>query len=614
MSTGLNGHRPPPSDCSRYAEALAGLRAGLLSSAEREDLRRHVATCAACQARRSSADEAALDAAVRRHYGVPAGRAPFLRLEDVLARSAADAEDEPPVIPTIRSTREILFMSTDAPDTFGHATTTISSQAPRGPGRGKVAAAVAAVAAIAALFALILHAAAPGSSVADKGSPTATPRALHYLGANGKWEISTVEESKQNGPVIVVAPSDPHVMYKPSIDGTPTMQRSDDGGKTWIALSLPRGDVGNTSAYLMLSVSPLDAKTVFAIVSSDASNPNCPRPAYQAYSPNGAHIGALAVLRPQSGGYNCTFEYVSTDGGATWQKPQTPEKGDVGEGQPAFQAQDGRLYSLLYPDINGPADQGHRLLRSTDGVHWQPADAQLFAQGQHVYEFAATPTGTTLFATTIPVNTFGGDATAHRQFWRSDDAGASWRNLGTFPNTRSDSQDSWLSAAALVDGKALVYYTTAQPLPSQGSDPNPTPGPEVPGLPSSTGVPMIHVSADNGHSWHISPQTGLPAGQSAASTAPVGILPDGTLVEQFVTVANVSTVPNLLQTHFTDLSFYGWKPGAASWTQLTPVIHGAVGFNRSTWLDQPTGARPAGIWTTVDDGNAVKLEYCRLTA
>jgi hypothetical protein len=117
------------------------------------------------------------------------------------------------------------------------------------------------------------------------------------------------------------------------------------------------------------------------------------------------------------------------------------------------------------------------------------------------------------------------------------------------------------------------------------------PGAELP-----TGeLPTIHVSADNGHTWQTSPSAGLPTDQRSWTPAPLGVLHDGTLV-------------------FNDLTFYGWKPGASSWTQLTPVIRGPLDLVRDGWLDQPTDAHPAGIWTLVHAGGEAELEYCRLTA
>jgi hypothetical protein len=464
---------------------------------------------------------------------------------------------------------------------------------------------------MAALFALLLHAAALGASVSEHGgSPTATPRAPRYLGANGAWTFTTLEQSKpkQIVPPISVAPSDPRVLYKPTIDGTLAVQRSDDDGATWTIFRLPRGDVGDTRADVSVSVSPLDARTVFAIIDSNPSNPHCPPQTSQAFSPNAPHIGALALLLPRAGGYSCTFEYVSADGGATWQKPQTPEKGDVGgKSFPSpIQAQDGRLYSPLTPDINGPIDLGRRLLVSADSVHWQAADTQLVAQGLRVYEFVATPTGRTLFATTIPVN-LAGDFTTQRQFWRSDDAGASWRNLGEFPNTRSDALDSWLSAAALVDGKALVYYTTTQPVPCGIITYQAVP---------CAYLPTIHVSADDGRTWQTSPHAGLPTGQVTPTRAAVGVLPDGRIVEGFVTLSFQATGPKSQTVLYSNPGLYGWKPGASSWSQLTPVISGDA-IPRQTWLEQPTGARPAGVRMVISHydacGSETKIGYCQLT-
>jgi hypothetical protein len=179
---------------------------------------------------RTSAAEAEHVGAVRRHYGVPAGRASFLHLADVRARAAQEA-DEPLAIPTIHSTREIPLMRIHTSDAGSvHAATSSVSLASRGDGRRKIAAAVA----ITALFAVILYAAAPGSSGPDRGdapTATATPRALHYLGANGIWETRSQVHTGDRG-TATAAPTDLKVLYKSPADGTLGLQRSPDGGKT----------------------------------------------------------------------------------------------------------------------------------------------------------------------------------------------------------------------------------------------------------------------------------------------------------------------------------------------------------------------------------------------
>lgn len=589
-----------PRNCSRYAEALPQLQAGGLSPTELAALGRHVRTCAACRVSRAAQEASMLDASVRRHYNAPQGHAPFLRMEDVLARVAADPDEtQDHLAETPRESLEFVEHQEQGVPAYPlHLPGRVESRNPGVHGRGRAAVAVAA--AIAALFALILHVTVPTRTTGDAGFPTPTPVVLHYLGASGSWTISGPELSPEpNSGTFVVAPSNPLIRYKTSV-GSLDVQRSDDGGATWTDYRLPSDKVGGAPFGLSLSVSPLDARIVFATVISGEANPNCPRPLV--VSAGVTHIGALSVARPRSGGYSCTFEYVSADAGATWQRPQVPAPGDIGEFglglQPAFQAQGGRLFSLLMPDVNGTVHAGYSLLSSVDGVHWQAADAQLLSHGLFVSSFVATPSGRTLFATTVPYNA---DEITQRELWRSDDAGASWRDLGPFQNGDQSSSESDLAAAAIVEGKTRIYVTTMQ----FASD--------APGS-AEVGVPTLHVSDNDGHTWQDSPDAGLPKGKGTPTPAAVGVLPDGLVVLQFVTRGETPTQDGGYYINTGDLVMYGWKPGDSAWTQLTPVIPGEVGFQRLAWLVQPASGQPAGIWTVVEDGSSAKVEYCRLTS
>lgn len=586
-----------PRNCSRYAQALPRLQAGELSSTELVALGRHVRTCAACRAIQAAQEVSMLDASVRRHYSIPQGRAPFLRMEDVLARVARDSDDAQDQLAEIpRESQEFdEHQAQEASVSPLHLPGPVESRNPGVLGRGRSA--VAAAVAIAALFALILHVTVPTHITGGAAFPTSTPIVLHYLGSSGSWTISGPELLlESNLDTFVVAPSNPLTRYK-TIVGSLVVQRSDDGGITWKEYRLPADKVGGVPFDLSLSVSPLDARIVFAIVISSAANPNCPRPVFA--SSGATHIGALSVARPHSGGYSCTFEYVSTDSGATWQRPVVPASGDIGESglglQPAFQAQGGRLFSLLVPDVNGTVHAGYSLLSSVDGVHWQAADAQLITHGVFVFSFVATPSGRTLFATTIPYNA---SEVTQRHLWRSDDAGASWRDLGPFQTGDQSNSETDLAAAAIVEGKTRIYVTTMQfASHALGA--------------FEAGVPTLHVSDNDGRTWQDSPAAGLPKGKATPTPVAVGVLPDGTVVLQFVTRGET---PGQGSITTGNLVMYGWKPGDSAWTQLTPVIPGEVGFRRPAWLVQPTSGQPAGVWTVVDDGNSVKVEYCRLTS
>jgi hypothetical protein len=262
--------------------------------------------------------------------------------------------------------------------------------------------------------------------------------------------------------------------------------------------------------------------------------------------------------------------------------------------------QGNRLFATLY----GPNDEtrlGHRLASSQDGVHWQYADAAIAAHGQAIVEWVATPGGATLYATTAPADAESTAATvaATRTFWRSDDQGATWRALGSFPTGVLRSFNGTLAGAVAVGGATYVYETdwSSTPLPELGS------------------VPIVHVTADDGQTWQIVPRAGQPAGQVIPDRT-VGVLPDGTVIAPFARYAPETRVPPTPTSRelYTQQAYYGWKPGANAWTQLTPVLPEVTPLVQVTWLVQPGATTPAGIWTEVGDGTSLKLAYCRLTA
>ncbi|MGH2485699.1 MAG: WD40/YVTN/BNR-like repeat-containing protein, partial [Ktedonobacterales bacterium] len=227
---------------------------------------------------------------------------------------------------------------------------------------------------------------------------------------------------------------DPNTVYV--VNGT-HITRSDDAGATWATLPNPANfPAGLTVSWIDLFVSPLNNKTVYA--TADLSNPNnshvnnCPSPL-----PLG-HIGAKVSL---SGVVPCEATEISTDGGATWSSLRLANNLELGSASLA--ASELGLYDTYSAS---PVTQGHwiytlagygplasvgpdRLLNSGDGgVTWGFSDTSLVARGQAPCQFAATSTGNTLFAVTVPATSFCDPAyNAPVQFWRSDDGGASWR-------------------------------------------------------------------------------------------------------------------------------------------------------------------------------------------
>jgi hypothetical protein len=477
-----------------------------------------------------------------------------------------------------------------------------------------------AIASVAALFAVLLHTFATGLSVSRNGptptiAPTGTAGALRYLGANGVWQIgSNVQVSGAVNNTLVVAPSDPKIMYHWAGDDPRSGQRSGDGGRNWTNLNVPvpQGVPGSPFIRLLLAASRFDAKTIVAMLSTDYTSHTCPDQTGTMTPSESTSLQVEATrqpvpqrldnlidaVAPPPSGHICYANFTSNDGGATWRQAQVPGQSGLAATRlgSALIGQGNRLFATL----NGPHDEirlGHRLASSEDGVHWQYADASIAAQGQAIVEFVATPGGATLFATTAPTdaNSTAANVAATRTFWRSDDQGATWRALGSFPTGVLRSFNGTLAGAVTMGGATYVYETdwSSAPLPQLGT------------------VPTVHVTADDGLTWQTVPTAGQPTGQVIPGLT-VGVLPDGTFIAPFAqyTRATSSTASD----QFTQQAYFGWKPGAHAWTQLTPVIPAVTTYFQVAWLIQPGATTPAGIWTEVGDTNSVKLAYCRLTA
>ncbi|PWT78933.1 MAG: hypothetical protein C5B60_00440 [Chloroflexi bacterium] len=472
-------------------------------------------------------------------------------------------------------------------------------QPTRSASRWRAGAPVMAVVALVAVFAVVVH------SFTAAGHPPAS--ATHP----GTWTKQYTVQA-HNGPP-VVAPGDPRVIYK--LAGSLAFQRSDDGGKTWTSYTAPNQKVTNDpQASLTLQVSPLDAMMVFATISSNPSNPNCPQVGYTADATSSSS-NTLADTVARAGGYSCTFQYVSTNGGGSWSTPVVPIRGDLGQFyftggshfNPPFVAQGNRLYTSLSPDINGPQPQGFRLVSSLDGIHWSAADALLAAQNLSVFEYAVTPTGSTVFATTLLNSPAGG---FHRDFWRSDDAGADWTDLGAFPEAPNPEDTTYLLGAGSVGGQAAAYYATVSYVTSPPSTP-------------SLGAPLdvavdgitannVYASLDNGKTWRTSPAAGVPSGQRAAPET-LGNRKDGSLVLAFDT--RLSSTGNNTSASG-NVTFYSWRPGGQTWTQLSPslaVSSAMPAGNAYQWLTPAEeNGSPATIWAVTEANDAFTLWSCAL--
>jgi BNR/Asp-box repeat len=408
--------------------------------------------------------------------------------------------------------------------------------------------------------------------------------------------------------LLVVAPGNSRVVYLiPSVFQT-TFQRSDDGGKTWKAYSAPsqevtKGvptpsiyDIGVPQLSFDLEVSPLNAMVIVATVQSGSPDPNC-----SSYS---------TLYNAQ---YTCVYQYVSTDGGSTWTTPDLPSTGYLGDIStnitqeytiPPFVVQGNRLYS------NGLG--GYRLVSSTDGVHWHAADAPLAAQNLLVFEYAATPVGSTLFATTLPAQ---GGGLFSRELWRSDDAGVHWSDLGPFPENQGGGQGETALLGAGTSGTgAIVYYGTLYP--GENGYTNYSGGQDIaPG--------DMYASVDNGKTWQTAPAVGI-AGTVAAPWY-LGTLDDGSLVLMFDTrlVANPEDPGNVGQQQPPSgtITFGAWRPGEKSWRPISPPLmalqvpqgSGLSGQvdDPGPWLIPAHAGTPQTLWALTYDTDGYTYWACR---
>jgi hypothetical protein len=560
----------PKSPCAEYTTALPKLRTGALTVSQLAKLRTHLQVCATCHEQAESISWQVIDDAMHRHYGIHSEAAPFLSLDDISLRMVTSTQSEWNEHTDVNANDHIVRLVDRGAIMRTQPARQITAivdhhQSTSRRSHWRASAAVMAVIAVVALFAVVVH------SFTSTGRHL-VPSATHP----GTWTKLYTVRTETGVPV--VAPGDPSVVYR--LTGSLAFQRSDNGGQTWTTYSAPRQKVtGDPNASLLaLQASPLNAREIFVTISSSPSNPNCPTPNYTSEIQSSSS-NVLAETATLAGGYSCTFQYVSTDGGSSWSTPVVPVKGDIGQFYfsggsqltPPFVAQGNRLYTSLSPDINGPQPQGFRLVGSTDGIHWSAADAPLAAQNLSVFEYAATSNGATVFATTLPNTSAGG---FNRELWRSDDAGVHWTDLGTFPMASNPEDTTYLMGAATLAGQTSVYYATVSYL----TVPPPTPSAAAPvfAVNGRINPNNIYASVDNGKTWQVAPMAGIPSGQGAAPLS-LGTLRNGSLVMEFDT--QLSSLRTTTAASAGNLTFFGWRPGDQTWTALSPSLAVPSGSN-----------------------------------
>ena len=215
----------------------------------------------------------------------------------------------------------------------------------------------------------------------------------------------------------------------------------------------------------------------------------------------------------------CQPQFVTTDGGATWQALRLPAPGILGvvhSPSPLshdVSAQGTALYGIVTDTVIGASGltPPGRLVVSVDGgVHWSSCDASLAAQGQRIYNFAVPPSGSTIFVIAEPANDPSAQAPTYSptlSTWMSPNGGATWIEGGS---TSGSGQPGGMPittiTAGIVNGRAVLYILDVQ-----------------------KGIMSLIASAD-GRTWKRDsqfPQWGVTGGEIPAL---LGTLPDGSAV------------------------------------------------------------------------------------
>lgn len=526
----------PP--CAEWAVLLA-LNPAELTPAEQQALADHVTGCQACQ--RAQADYTRQDTFLRQQPvpAPPEGLPPLL-----LEAWAAEEKQRQPAAPE------------SAPLPLPQRAT--QRQVRRLPVLLSTAAAVLAVALL--VSALVVsrlpiggHPAARGTSTPGVSTPTALPA------PDGAWEPVPGLAHLSSEPII--APSNRKVIYQilPYTDHQTrqlTISRSEDGGQTW--RSFPAPPVVTNLFGASLTISPLDPQVIFLYITNyDTSSSSCPSP-----------TAAAGAITAYAGFSICTVSYVSRDGGSHWQRPILPPSAQDGsDGNliipsgnlgsvtgPYLRAQGKRLYAL-----SGSASGGYHLIVSEDGGQtWRIDDAGIGAAHRYLCDAMPAPDGAVIFALVF-TNPCG--AGGSEEFWRSDDAGASWRQAGPLPGN----VQSFIVSSQGDRPMPLVYMT----VDGSGSIPS-----------------EVKVSSDGGVTWSTAPEP-------VAQYSPLyisglwGVLSDGTLLAGILRPEAEYT--------YSDPYMYRWKPGDTAWHEVSPdFIHGLTyllifGQPETIWMVQYLG-------------------------
>lgn len=500
-----------PTPCAPWVELVAQAGFGQLSAEARAALQAHLTVCPACAAVHTTyLQTAALLHQMPDPEPLP-GLPPQL-LEEWAARgqhAPAHALARTPPL------QEVFMRTSDEQTPSFHPPMPPTWRERAGRRMAAVMSAVAAVLVIALVLAALVVSHLPGK-------PSSTGTSPGTSASVSDWQA--LPHLAQVSGDTFLAPSDPRVVYQlNATQGTlVALRRSDDQGATWKSLPAPTGATPTSVTSLSLFISPTNAEHVLAIIGSEC-------PASQA-----AQAAGAGPLITRSNGQTCSTLYVSTTGGERWAPVTWPSQGSthlfLSEG---IHAQDNRLYAIL---TVVPGYTASELVESLDdGATWQVTDQGMQTEQHCLVSVVAPRTGTTLFATTL--STCGTQLTgASAQLWRSEDAGATWTPVSSFSGIGAPSAALSLMAVN-VSGQTQPVLIDQAPV----GDPR-----------SSTG---LHFSLDSGKTWQSIPAL---AGQGLANNGILGVLGDGSIVEQ------------------TQTGLYAWKAGDSTWHQVAPALAGAA--------------------------------------
>lgn len=602
----MNMHSDTPTSapqpvCDTIAPQLPLLHTGALPPAISASVEEHIRTCASCRSQRADLDR--VETVLRRMYSP--GASPFqpITLNDIHSR----VERQPAVGVTQKTSDSILMLTSPQPEN----PPTTGPQGDQGlfskrhlPLWLPRLTPVAAVILLVSLFALLFQTVAPrGSatriptSTVSPTMPLATATPIHYLGARAHWEQTAQLQGDPQTPYMIytVSEADPHVMYRFQLI-VEKVERSENSGASWQTLPIPTNDVAPSDhPNVIVSPSPLDSRVVVLTYQLMSGNSTCP-----------------------AGDY-CEIQYISRDGGQHWQHLKLPTGtslsvvGFVGPStstslaESMFIAQGTHLFAALHSD-NG-AFSGYRLMMSIDGgATWTFVDGAIVANKQSIIQGVATSTGSTLFVLTIAASIpFENASRVTRLLWRSNDQGKHWTTVGTFPDVqgsraRIGGASTHLAAVTMgPDGRPLVYYVDESETSEQQAQP----------LDVTMLAPgHLFASRDGGNTWTPAPIPGIPHNDQIV-IANVGQLVDGSLVTEVSHLTSKHPDSNSTVVMQNDTAYYAWKPGDATWRQLTSTAPGQMFLQQ--WLSPAQDTSPEVIWLLTRQGTTWTLQRCALS-